>query len=70
MTWPLSQRAAGDPVARFRRGTGLSGGRMPRMLHTIPVTVGGLGPFRGLHLGFSGEEWAKLPYEPEPSRLT
>jgi hypothetical protein len=31
---------------------------------TIPVTVNGIGPFRGLHLGFSGEEWARLLYEP------
>jgi hypothetical protein len=31
---------------------------------TIPVTIGGIGPFRGLHLGFSGEEWARLLYEP------
>lgn len=35
--------------------------RMPR---TIPVTVGGLGPFRGLQLDFSGEEWARLLYDP------
>jgi len=39
---------------------------MPRMPITIPVTVGGFGPFRGLHLGFSGEEWARLLYEPGP----
>jgi len=39
---------------------------MPRMPTTIPVTVGGFGPFRGLHLGFSGEEWARLLYEPGP----
>jgi hypothetical protein len=34
----------------------------PRMPHRIPITVGGLGPFRGLHLDFSGEEWAQLLY--------
>jgi hypothetical protein len=32
----------------------------------IAVTVGGMGPFRGLHLDFSGEEWARLLYEPAP----
>jgi hypothetical protein len=36
---------------------------MPRMPRTIPVTVGGVGPFRGLHLDFSGEEWARLLYD-------
>ena len=30
----------------------------------IPVTVSGVGPFRGLHLDFSGEQWARLLYEP------
>jgi hypothetical protein len=39
---------------------------LPRMPTTIPVTIGGIGPFRGLHLGFSGEEWATLLYEPGP----
>src|ERR1700730_8674104 len=34
--------------------------RMPR---TIPVTVGGLGPFQGLHLDFSAEEWSRLLYD-------
>lgn len=34
--------------------------RMPRL---IPITVRGLGPFRGLHLDFSGEQWARLLYE-------
>jgi hypothetical protein len=33
---------------------------MPR---TIPVTVGGGGPFKGLHLDFSGDEWARLLYD-------
>jgi hypothetical protein len=37
---------------------------MPRMPNRIPVTVRGLGPFRGLHLDFSGEEWARLLYDP------
>jgi len=37
---------------------------MPRMPRTIPVTLAGLGPFRGLHLDFSGDEWARLLYEP------
>jgi hypothetical protein len=36
---------------------------MPRMPQRIPVTVGGLGPFRGLHLDFSGDEWARLLYD-------
>ncbi|HYS01929.1 MAG TPA: hypothetical protein VET82_06235 [Candidatus Eisenbacteria bacterium] len=36
---------------------------MPRMPRRIPVTVRGLGPFRSLHLDFSGEEWARLLYE-------
>jgi len=40
---------------------------LARMPHTIPVTVGGIGPFRGLHLAFSGEEWAQLLYDiPSP----
>jgi len=30
---------------------------------SIPITVGGIGPFRGLHLAFSGEEWGRLLYE-------
>ena len=34
--------------------------RMPRK---IPVTVGGIGPLRGLHLDFSAEEWARLLYD-------
>jgi hypothetical protein len=36
------------------------------MPSTIPITVGGVGPFRGLHLAFSGEVWAKLLYDPGP----
>ena len=36
---------------------------MPRMPREIPVTVGGVGPFRGLHLDFSGDEWARLLYD-------
>jgi hypothetical protein len=36
---------------------------MPRMPREIPVTVGGLGPFQGLHLDFSGDEWARLLYD-------
>jgi hypothetical protein len=32
------------------------------MPQRIPITVRGLGPFRGLHLDFSGEEWAQLLY--------
>jgi hypothetical protein len=39
---------------------------LPRMPSMIPVTVGGIGPFRGLHLGFSGEVWARLLYDPGP----
>ncbi len=41
----------------------LDGRIMPRMPRTIPVTVGGIHPFRGLHLDFSGEEWARLLYD-------
>lgn len=37
-----------------------------RMPQEIPVTVGGIGPLRGLHLDFSGEEWARLLYEAAP----
>ena len=36
---------------------------VPRMPQKIPVTVGGIGPLRGLHLDFSGEEWARLLYD-------
>jgi len=36
---------------------------MPRMPREIPVTVGGLGPFQGLHLDFSSDEWGRLLYE-------
>jgi hypothetical protein len=36
---------------------------MPRIPRRIPVTVGGVGPFRGLHLDFSGDEWARLLYD-------
>jgi len=36
---------------------------MARMPRTIPVTVGGLGPFQGLHLDFSAEEWSRLLYD-------
>jgi hypothetical protein len=38
-----------------------------RMPEKIPVTVGGIGPLRGLHLDFSGEEWAGLLYDAAPS---
>ena len=41
---------------------------MPRMPQKIGVTVGGIGPLRGLHLDFSGEEWAQLLYDPEPGQ--
>jgi hypothetical protein len=37
-----------------------------RMPQKIPITVGGIGPLRGLHLDFSGEEWARLLYDAEP----
>ncbi|HEY6379167.1 MAG TPA: hypothetical protein VI316_08295 [Candidatus Dormibacteraeota bacterium] len=33
---------------------------MPRR---IPVTVGGVGPFKGLRLDLSGDEWGRLLYE-------
>jgi hypothetical protein len=36
---------------------------MPRMPRTIPISVGGIHPFRGLHLDFSGEQWARLLYD-------
>lgn len=39
---------------------------MPRMPINIPVTISGIGPFRGLHLDFSGEQWARLLYDREP----
>jgi hypothetical protein len=42
---------------------------MPRMPARIPVCVRGLGPFRGLHLDFSGEEWAHLLYDTPLTRL-
>jgi len=35
---------------------------MSRMPSRIPVTVAGFGPLQGLHLDFSGEEWARLLY--------
>lgn len=41
----------------------LDGRIMPRMPRTIPVTVGGIQPFRGLHLDFSSEQWARLLYD-------
>lgn len=34
-----------------------------RMPSAIPVTVRGIGPFQGLHLDFTGAEWARLLYE-------
>jgi hypothetical protein len=37
-----------------------------RMPQKILVTVGGIGPLRGLHLDFSGEERARLLYETSP----
>ena len=39
---------------------------MRYMPEKIPVTVSGLGPLRGLHLDFSGEEWARLLYDTLP----
>jgi len=39
---------------------------LPLMPNNIPVMVGGIGPFRSLHLGFSGEQWASLLYDPWP----
>jgi hypothetical protein len=39
---------------------------MPRMPQKIPVTVGGIGPLRGLLLDFSSEEWARLLYDGAP----
>jgi hypothetical protein len=41
----------------------LDGRIMPRMPRTIPITVGGMHPFVGLHLDFSGEQWARLLYD-------
>jgi hypothetical protein len=35
---------------------------MPRMSGVIPITVRGIGPFRGLHLDFSSEDWGELLY--------
>src|SRR5438128_1439954 len=37
-----------------------------RMPEKIPVTVGGIGPLRRLHLDFSGEERARLLYDAAP----
>jgi hypothetical protein len=51
---------AGRPLLLDRR-------IMPRLPRVIPITVGGLGPFRGLHLDFSGEEWARLLYDQRPA---
>lgn len=39
---------------------------LPRMPSRIPISVGGIGPLRGLHLDFSGEEWARLLYDAAP----
>ena len=36
---------------------------MSRMPRRIPITLRGLGPLRGLHLAFSGDEWARLLYD-------
>ncbi|HEX9095973.1 MAG TPA: hypothetical protein VF990_07710 [Candidatus Dormibacteraeota bacterium] len=36
---------------------------MARMPRSIPITVGGPGPLRGLHLDFSADEWARLLYD-------
>ena len=36
------------------------------MPEKIPVTVGGIGPLRGLHLDFSREDWAHLLYDTPP----
>jgi len=36
------------------------------MFEKIPVTVGGIGPLRGLYLDFSSEEWAHLLYDTPP----
>ena len=41
----------------------LDGRILPRMPRTIPITVGGIHPFVGLHLDFSGEQWARLLYD-------
>jgi len=41
----------------------LDGRILPRMPRTIPITVGGIRPFLGLHLDFSGEQWARLLYD-------
>ena len=43
---------------------------MPRMPQKISITVGGFGPLRGLHLDFSGEEWARLLYDAAPESPT
>jgi hypothetical protein len=37
-----------------------------RMPQNIPVTVVGIGPLRGLHVDFSGEEWARMLYQTAP----
>src|ERR1700737_509335 len=50
----------GEVAGRRIRLDGRATARMPR---TIPVPVGGLGPFQGLHLDFSAEEWSRLLYD-------
>ncbi len=39
---------------------------MPRMPGVIPITVFGIGPFKGLHLKFTGEQWGELLYATGP----
>lgn len=39
---------------------------LPRLPNRIPVTVRGIGPFRGLYLDFSGQQWALLLYDRQP----
>jgi hypothetical protein len=39
---------------------------MPRMPGVIPITVFGVGPFKGLHLNFTGEQWGELLYATGP----
>jgi len=64
--------ASGTPqVVRLREGgevmqrmtLGAACFHAARLRLRIPVTVGGPGPFRGLHLDFSGDEWARLLFD-------
>ncbi|HYS30011.1 MAG TPA: hypothetical protein VEQ12_11020 [Candidatus Limnocylindria bacterium] len=58
----LGERPSADPLVIAYEDSRCCGGGHIRD-QRIPVTVRGLGPFQGLHLDFSGEEWARLLYD-------